>query len=154
MRRRGFAQMLLLFPAGSLAACVATPEQQAAALSPTRSALAQRALQSRRFETSDRTLMLQSALGALQDLGFTIEESQPAQGVLVGSKLAGAMLRAQVTVREGPSVSATVVRVTFQRTLARPGAMLALGETLEDPALYQDFFDRLAQSAFLTAHGI
>jgi hypothetical protein len=46
------------------------------------------------------------------------------------------------------------VRATFQRYRPRPGAMLAVGETLDDPLLYQGFFERVAQSAFLTAQEI
>ncbi|WP_237214000.1 hypothetical protein [Falsiroseomonas oryziterrae] len=98
--------------------------------------------------------MMQAALGALQDLGYTIEESQAATGVIVGSRISGARIRAQVTVRPVPGQPATVMRATFQRIIPRPGAMLAVGETLEEPALYQGFFERVAQSAFLTAHEI
>ncbi|KAA5610330.1 hypothetical protein [Rhodovastum atsumiense] len=98
--------------------------------------------------------MLQSAIGALQDLGFTIEESQAASGVIVGSKLSGARIRAQVSVRRIPQQRAMLVRATFQRIVPQPGAMLALGDTLDDPALYQGFFERIAQSVFLTAHEI
>ncbi len=98
--------------------------------------------------------MMQSALGALQDLGYTIDESQATTGVIVASRVSGALIRAQVTVRPVPRQSATVMRATFQRIIPRPGAMLAVGESLEDPALYQGFFERVAQSAFLTAHEI
>jgi hypothetical protein len=154
MSRRRLLKLALGALSSAFAACAATPQQQAAALSPTESAIAVRALQSRRFETTDQALMLQAGLGALQDLGFTIEESQAAAGVIVGSKASGAQIRAQVTVRGLPGRSATVVRATFQRIVPRPGAMLPVGETLEDPALYQGFFERVAQSAFLTAHEI
>jgi hypothetical protein len=151
MRRRSF----LILPIAGLTACV-TPsaDQQAAALSPTASAVAVRSRQSRRFDTSDQALMMQSALGALQDLGYTIDESQAATGVIVASRVSGALIRAQVTVRPVPAQRATVMRATFQRIIPRPGAMLAVGETLEDPVLYQGFFERVAQSAFLTAHEI
>jgi hypothetical protein len=143
-----------LLPLAGLPGCVTTPAQQAAALTPTSSAVATRALQSRRFDTTDQALMLQAALGALQDLGFTIEESQAATGVVVGSKLSGARIRAQVTVRALPGQNATVMRATFQRIIPRPGAMIAFGDTLEDPEIYQGFFEKVAQSAFLTAHEI
>ncbi len=129
-------------------------EQQANAFAPTASAVAMRARQSRRFDTSSLSLMMQAALGALQDLGFTIEESQSEAGVIVGSKIAGGRIRAQVSIRPVPNQNASIVRVTFQRIVPRPGAMLALGETLDDPLLYQGFFERIAQSAFLTAHEI
>ncbi|WP_157982343.1 hypothetical protein [Oceanicella sp. SM1341] len=97
---------------------------------------------------------MQSALGALQDLGFGIDESSTQTGVIVGSKRAGAQLRVQVSVRALPEGGGTIVRAIFQRVVNRPGAMLSTGETLNDPSLYQQFFERVAQSAFLTAHSI
>jgi hypothetical protein len=153
MHRRHFL-LGALTSATALAGCVATPAEQAAALTPTGSALAMRGIQSRRFDTADQALMLHSALGALQDLGFTIEESQATSGVVVGSKLSGARIRAQVTVRAVPGQNATVMRATFQRIIPRPGAMIAWGDTLSDPTIYQGFFEKVAQSAFLTAHEI
>ncbi len=98
--------------------------------------------------------MIRAALGALQDLGFQIEESQAAVGLLVGSKIGNGRIRAQVSVRGLPGQNASVIRATFQHIVPRPGAMLAVGEVLEDPELYQGFFERVAQSAFLTAHDI
>ncbi|WP_439549439.1 hypothetical protein [Falsiroseomonas sp.] len=155
MRRRQVVRCLLVTPFVMLAGCTPpTGEQQASAFTPTASAVATRARQSRRFDTLDQRLMIQASLGALQDLGFTIEESQSEAGIIVGSKIAGGRIRAQVSVRPVPGQSSSVVRVTFQRIVPRPGAMLALGETLDDPLLYQGFFERIAQSAFLTAHEI
>ena len=170
MRRRAFVGLGLGLGTLALAGCQATPAQQIAALTPTGAGTTARARQSRRFETSDRALMLQAALGALQDLGFTIDESNAETGVIVGSKTAGAQIRAQVTVRAAPSAPgasassasgsapspapSSIVRATFQRYRPRPGAMLAVGETLDDPLLYQGFFERVAQSAFLTAQEI
>jgi len=149
MHRRALLAALL-----AASGCAPTAEQQAAALAPTRSAVNLRARQSRRFDTGDRALMLQSSVGALQDLGFTIEESQADTGVVVGSRLSGGRIRAQVAIRTLPGEAGTAMRATFQRIVPRPGAMLAVGETLEDPLLYQGFFERVAQSAFLTAHEI
>jgi len=151
-------QVLVVAPATffgmGVTACVPTAEQQALAFAPTSASLEIRSRQSRRFETTDQTLMLQAAVGTLQDLGFTIEETQSRYGVIVASKLAGARLRAQVVIREVGTRSGTTVRVTFQRISPRPGAMLAVGETLNDPELYRGFFEKLEQSAFLTAHEI
>lgn len=127
---------------------------QVAALTPDAGAVAARARQSRRFETGDRVRMMTAALGALQDLGFTIEESDLETGVLVGSRRAGAQVRAQVIARPLGDGSGTLMRATFQRVVARPGAMLSVGSTLDDPALYQEFFEKVSQSAFLTAHDI
>lgn len=152
MRRRIFVGLGL--SALAVAGCAATPKQQLAALSPTGGALDARARQSRRFATADRGQMLQAALGALQDLGFTIDESDAVAGIIVGSKTAGARIRVQVSVRSIPDQDQTLMRATFQRYRPRPGAMLSVGETLDDPLLYQGFFERVAQSAFLTAHEI
>jgi hypothetical protein len=149
VRRAGLAALF-----AGLSGCAPTAEQQAAAFAPTASANAVRARGSRRFETADTKLVMQSILGVLQDLGFTIEESQSQQGVVVASKASGANLRAQVAWRPAADRHATVVRATFQRMVRRPGAMLPFGETLDDPALYQGFFEKLAQSTFLTAHEI
>ncbi len=45
------------------------------------------------------------------------------------------------------------VRVTFQRVVRRTdGSMIA--ETLNDPQLYEGFFDKLSKSVFLEAHKV
>lgn len=147
---RRLVALAALLPA--LLACTPTADQQAHAFQPTTATLESRARQTRLFDTTDRTLMLQSAVGVLQDLGFTIEESQVNQGVIVASKLGGGQIRAQVLL--SPAPNGTLVRATFQHIIPRPGAMLPIGETLSDPGLYQGFFEKLAQSAFLTAHEI
>ncbi len=145
---------MVAFGAAGLTGCAPTADQQAAAFVPTAAATASRTRQSRRFETRDQSLMLQAAVGTLQDLGFSIDETQPQHGVIVGTKLTGARIRAQVVVRPEVAGAGTVVRATLQRINPRPGAMLAVGEVLDDPVLYQGFFEKLAQSAFLTAHEI
>lgn len=148
-RRASLAALL-----AGLAGCAPTSEQQAAAFAPTAAASAARVRGTRRFETADAGAMLQSVLGVLQDLGFTIEESQAQQGVVVASKSSSGSVRAQVFVRPAMDRRAVMVRAAFQRVVRRPGAMLPVGEMLDDPAVYQGFFEKLAQSAFLTAHEI
>ncbi|MDO9708520.1 hypothetical protein [Paracraurococcus lichenis] len=151
---QGMSRRAALAALAALSACAPTAEQQAAALTPSAAATAVRARESRRFDTGDRTLLLQSVIGVLQDLGYSIEESQAQQGVVVASRIAGGRVRAQVVLRPAADRGATIVRATFQRVVPRPGAMLAYGETLDDPAIYQGFFEKLAQSLFLTAHEI
>jgi hypothetical protein len=149
-RRAGLAALV----SGVAAACAPTSEQQASALTPTAAATAARARGTRSFDTADTRAMLQSVVCVLQDLGFVIGESQAQQGVVVGTKASGGLVRAQVVLRPAADRRATVVWATFQRMIRRPGAMLPIGETLDDPLVYQGFFEKLAQSAFLTAHEI
>ena len=135
-----------------LAECAPTAEQQAAAFHQTPETLQARSLQSRRFDTTDKNLMLQASIGALQDLGFTIDETQAEHGVIVASKFGGGLIRAQVEIQTVSS--GLMVRAIFQHIIPLPGAMLPKGETLTEPDLYRGFFEKLSQSAFLTAHQI
>jgi hypothetical protein len=136
------------------AGCAPTSEQQAAAFSPTATALAERTRQARRFDTPDINLMLRASIGVLQDLGYVAEETQTEFGVIVASKFADGRIRAQIVVKPTADRRAVVVRANFQRVLPGPGATLARGEVLTDATIYQGFFEKLAQSVFLTAHEI
>jgi hypothetical protein len=150
MRRRGVLAALLMLTER----CAPTPAQQAAALAPSAVAEAVRQRQSRRFDTEDRPTMLRAVVGTLQDLGYTVEETQAAYGVVVGSKVASGRIRVEVVVRPVPGQKAVIVRATFQSVAPRLGAQLAGGELLDDATLYQGFFEKLAQSVFLNAHNI
>lgn len=63
--------------------CVGIPKD-ALQLSPEN--LSNRQLQTRRFETTDFKTMLSAASAVLQDLGFSLDETEVALGVIVGSK--------------------------------------------------------------------
>ena len=79
----------LAFSAGpllALPACQNLPQQQAAYFTTTEAVTGQRALQTRRFDTRDETLLLQSTVSVLQDLGFTIDETRPGAGLVTGFK--------------------------------------------------------------------
>jgi hypothetical protein len=134
-----------------LAACVPRPDQHAAALTPDAGAVARRQQQARRFDTVDEAMLLQAAIGVLQDLGYTIQESQQAFGIVVGSRATPFPVRVQIVVQAAAASGGGVVaRASFQR-VARG---VQGGEMLDDPALYQRFFEALSQSAFLAAHDI
>jgi hypothetical protein len=56
-----------------------------------------RQIQSRRYETQEEQKMLSAASSVLQDLGFTLDNSEPALGFLLGSKNRSAVNKTQVT---------------------------------------------------------
>ena len=63
-------------------------------------------------------------------------------------------IRVAVVVRPVPNQAALIARATMQRVVLNTENRMSRVETLDDPKLYQEFFNMLSQSAFLTAHEI
>ncbi|CAK0754472.1 Lipoprotein [Azospirillaceae bacterium] len=162
---------------GLLAACHASIPPEALQLS--NESLQTRQLQSRRFDTTDERKLLIASSNLLQDLGFSLDESETKLGLVVGSKdrdateagqVAGAIIMAVVlgarmpvdtkqkirasVVTHPAGKSETVVRVTFQRIVWNDHNQVSKIEGLTDVSMYQQFFDKLSQSVFLTANNI
>lgn len=153
--------------------------------------LGRRQQQTRVFHTDDEARMLAASGGVLQDLGFTIDESETDLGVIVASKrrdatevrqivtaiagrlfsgfLMGAMggtseeipvddeqvIRASlVTMPTGTSGERMAVRVTLQRVVWDTAGNISRQESIDDPQIYQEFFEALSHSVFLEAHKI
>lgn len=152
---------------------------EALALSP--DTLERRTRQSRLFDTNDETQMLAASAGVLQDLGFTLDESETDLGVIVASKdrdateagqVAGKIIlavlfgvnaaiddeqkiRASLVTRiSDQNPNKTYVRVTFQRVVWNDKGVVSTIEGVDDAKIYQDFFARLSKSVFLEAHKI
>ncbi|MEG2173795.1 MAG: hypothetical protein RRY29_11155, partial [Desulfovibrionaceae bacterium] len=89
--RKCYATMLMAL---CLSGCVSTVPKGALDLPP--QSLADRQVQTRRFETSNHQAMLSAAAATLQDLGFTLDESEYTLGVLVASKRRDATSGGQV----------------------------------------------------------
>ena len=165
---------LLIF---SLAACTYKIPKDALALSP--ESLSDRQLQTRIFETDDEKMLLTASAAVLQDLGYTIEESEIACGVIVssrdrdvtdtgqvvGSIVLGLCLGAPVPWDKRQRVEASLatkpiddqriaVRVTFQHVVWNNHNQVSKCEQINDPQIYQEFFAKLSKSIFLTAHEI
>ena len=151
---------------------------------PPDSAVKARALETRRFDTSDEPSMLASATQTLQDLGFTISESQAAVGVLVGSKQRDAEETKQVVGQIVLTVVLAALGTQYTPVWDKDqniDAMLLVtpienskqvevrvsfdrqvrntqgqirGELILDETIYQQFFEKLAASVFLEAHKI
>jgi hypothetical protein len=63
-------------------------------------------------------------------------------------------IRISLATRPSADKAAIVARVTFQRVIWNNKNQLSKLETIDDPKIYQEFFDRLSQSVFLQAHEI
>lgn len=164
-----------------LAGCSTSPPQDVLKASP--ESLQHRQAQSRIYDTKDEKNILSASAAVLQDLGFTLDESEAKLGVIVASKdretdnavfrnsmyilgvLAGVdrpgqgldcKQKIRVSLVTKPVVNRTNVRVTFQRQTWDLEGNLTRQETIHDNKedLYQKFFDKLSQSIFLEAHKV
>lgn len=163
----------------SLSACEQGIPPEALALSQV--SVEKRTMQTRFFETEDEPRLLAASIGVLQDLGFTMEESESDLGVLlatkdrdameagqvVGAVLIAALTGAAMAIDRNQKIRVSVVtrpvddgrgrtavRVTFQRLVWNTHGQLSKIESLNEPELYQGFFEKLSQSVFLEAHQI
>ena len=169
--------VLLVVPLG-LAACGQSIPKEALQLSP--ESLEKRQLQTRRFDTRDEASMLSASAQLLQDLGFTLDESETKLGVIVASKDRDATetvqvirflvlavlgiptpmdenqkIRASLVTRlVNPAQAYVTVRVTFQRIVWNTQGQVSKLEELAEPEIYQGFFDKLSKAVFLEAHQI
>ncbi len=162
-----------------LAGCEPGIPKEALQLSP--ESLKDRQLQTRRFETRDEAKLLSASALLLQDLGFTLDESETKLGVIVGSKTRSAVnagqvvfaiiiaglgggtmpidkvqkMRASLVTRPiGDTGDSTAVRITFQRIVWNDRGQISRQERMNDPKIYQEFFSKLSKSIFLEAHEI
>lgn len=143
-----------------------------------KSTMQSRQMQSRYFETADEKKILRGCALLLQDLGFNLTASESAVGLInaqkdrtavetdqvVGKVLAAIFLETDVQIDARQKIQASIVtrpqkgkiivRVTFQRIVYDDQGHVSRQEPLNEPNHYQEFFDRLAKSLFLTAHGI
>ena len=157
----------------------ATLPKDAFKLSPT--SLEDRQLQSRKFTTLDCKLLLSAGASVLQDMGYTIDESNTALGVLTASKQADAKdavqiigaialalftgvvsptdkeqkIRICLVIQEALDVqTSSVARITIQRIIWNTQGKISRVERIHSPELYQAFFDKLSKATFLEANQI
>jgi hypothetical protein len=111
------------------------------ALSTDASQVALRAIQSRTFDTTDKSKTLRTVIATLQDLGFVIDKADSTLGTVSATKLKGYTLRMTVSVREHGKTQ-LLVRASAQYNT----------NSVEDSLPYQQFFKALEKAMFLTAH--
>jgi hypothetical protein len=85
--------MTVMFAATLLSGCVTMPPDT---FRVTENVLQLRALDTKRYEGSSREKMYSAAAGVLQDMGFTLTETQAGLGLLVGTKDRSAVEAGQV----------------------------------------------------------
>jgi hypothetical protein len=173
------ASALLVVLLALLAGCSTSPPADAFKLPPT--SLADRQMQSRRFDTMDQQDLLAASVGVLQDLGYALDVSNADLGVLTASKeldaensgqIAAAILLAVLGQSPQPwdddqrvrvclvvnqsleNPEASLVRITISRVIWNTQGQITRAETLNVPELYQAFFDKLSKATFLQAHEI
>ena len=146
----------LLVSALALCACVVAPPPPPAALELVPATAAERALETRRFETDDEAAVLAGCTRVLRAHGFRSAAEEPALGVIVAAKEESAAPRAELraaiaTRRVGEFGGEMEVRVTFQRLAwdvrGRETQRTAVREAKE----YEGFFGELASELALEA---
>jgi hypothetical protein len=143
-----------------------------------------RQLQTRVFDAIDEKNLLKASAAVLQDLGYTIDETDVRSGVIVCSRDRDVTVTAEVVlsvaleilsilvgnptsvpydktqkvlaslVTTPVSNQKTAVRITFQHMVWDSDGNIRKREQLNAPQIYQEFFSKLSKSIFLVAHEI
>jgi hypothetical protein len=108
-----------------------------------------RQIQTREYDTLDKAMTLRSVVATLQDLGFTIDNADLAIGTVTAKRVyqhnryETYVMRMTVTVRERDS----------ERISVRANARMD-DRAVDKAETYQDFFNALDKSMFLTLHKV
>ena len=103
-----------------------------------------RSIQTRAFDTTDKSMMMQTVISTMQDLDFVLDKADYDIGSVTGSKfISNRLVKMTVTIRARGETQLLV------RANAQAGT-----RTIEDPEEYQNFFTLLSKSLFLTEHAV
>lgn len=107
--------------------------------------------ETRVFDTTDEQALLRAALILLQDDGFQLDEMDATLGVVRGSCVLGWKHTTALVVTRpaGDPPRATELRISYRQ----PGYTMTgvTHDTMDDPVVYQRFFERLSRAVFLEA---
>lgn len=132
---------LLVMSSFTVSSCQTTSMNQV--METSQSQVALRSIQTRVFDTKNKTKTLRTVIATLQDLGFVIDKADNELGTVSGTKLDGYQLRMTVMVRPRGE----------KQLLARANATYNI-TAVEDPEPYNQFFAALEKAMFLTAHQV
>ena len=143
--------------------------------------MAQRQLQTRKYNTTAEDKIITTCVNVLQDTGFAIENTDAKLGTILASKqreavesgqVAGAIIIAVIfgvaipidknqtmyaSIVVSPAASekkASLVRITFSRLVWNDRGVVSKAERLEEPEVYQTFFTKLSKGLFLEEQNI
>ena len=174
--------LILICLSAFVVACHNRIFEEALTLSP--ESLKDRKLQTRIFDSIDESEILTASAAVLQDLGFSIDETEVPCGVIVCSRdrdvtetvevvlsitleilsiLAGSPT--SVPYDQTQKVLASLVttpvdnqkiavRITFHHMVWDSDGNITKNEQIHEPQIYQEFFSKLSKSVFLVAHEI
>ncbi|MBF0247417.1 MAG: hypothetical protein HQL36_05025 [Alphaproteobacteria bacterium] len=154
-----FVLLIPLSAVAALSGCQQTTPT--AALTTAMTASETRQMTGRRFDINDERAVLTSIVQLLQDLGYKVGETDVKAGLVTGTKGAeevvtyyGSIIRVTVTTTPIRDKGGIQVRATFQDIVQARDPRYTYARSTVGPEVYQQFFDRLAQSLFLEAHDI
>jgi hypothetical protein len=160
--------------AGLLAGCNTTVPKGSLALSA--QSLENRNMQSKVYENLDEKQVISTAVAVMQDLGYTIKETESNLGLVVGEKRRDATEAGQVAMAIGLAlmgVSSSFddkqvikmslvvspvtlenktryqARIALQRIVWNTRGQISKIESLADQEIYQEFFNKLDKALFL-----
>lgn len=176
---RFLKRISIIFLCLGIVGCVSIPK---GFLKPSEGYLQKRELQMRQYDTTDQGKIITSVAGVLQDLGFTLDDSETEVGFVAASKKADAtnkgqvagavfldilvggnntsrcdksqVVKASVITKSSLDGKKIVVRVTFQRIIWNMMNQINRVETINEPAMYQKFYESLSKAIFLEAQQI
>jgi len=131
----------ILFLILVLAGCASTTNR---VLDVDQSQVQLRSIQTRAFDSTDKTKMMRVVISTLQDLDFVLDRADLDLGSVTASKfIRNNVVKMTVTVRSRGKA----------QLLVRANAQYGI-KAIDDPEPYQDFFTSLEKSLFLTAHQV
>ena len=141
--------MVVLFAISTLAALAGCPSaSRHQLLKANESQVKIRNMQTRAFDTTDKNKTLRTAIATLQDLGFVIDKADELLGSISATKFVkkyAQSLALKITISVRPRGN--------NQLLVRANAQLGIS-AIEEPEIYQNFFNALSKSMFLTAHNV